>query len=107
MSSPWSLRILAESPITVIAAVRGDVWVIPDEGERVRVAPGDIAVTRAPAHYNVADSPTTPPSVVVHPGQRCCDLDGASVIEEMTHGIRTWGTTRTVRRCFSSAHTNT
>jgi AraC-like DNA-binding protein len=29
--------------------------------------------------------------VVIHPRQRCCDLDGNSVLEDMTHGVRTWG----------------
>lgn len=91
MSSPWSLRILAESPITLIAGVSGTSWVVPDNGEPVRIGPGDIAVTRAPEHYNVAESPTTQPTVVIHPGQRCCDLDGNSVLEKMTHGVRTWG----------------
>jgi len=91
MSSPWSLRILAKSPVTLIAGVSGELWVIPDDGEPVRIGPGDIAVTRAPDHYNVSDSPTTPPIVVIHPGQRCCDLEGNSVLESMTHGIRTWG----------------
>ena len=91
MQAPWCLRILAESPVTLIAAVRGDVWIVPDGGEPVGIGPGDVAVTRAPDHYNVADSPETPPSVVIHPGQRCCDLNGVSVLEEMTHGMRTWG----------------
>jgi len=91
MRAPWSLRILAESPVTLIAVVRGEAWVVPDDGALVRLGPGDIAVTRAPDHYNVSDTPTTPPDVVIHPGQRCCDLDGASVTERMTHGVRTWG----------------
>jgi len=91
MSSPWSLRILAESPVTLIAGVSGETWVTPDSGEPVRIGPGDIAVTRAPEHYNVADAPTTDPIVVIHPGQNCCDMDGNSVLEPMTHGIRTWG----------------
>lgn len=91
MSSPWSLRILAEAPVTLIVGVTGDTWVVPDDGQPVRIGPGDVAVTRAPDHYNVADAPTTPPRLVIHPGQRCCDLDGNSVLEEMTHGMRTWG----------------
>jgi AraC-like DNA-binding protein len=91
MSSPWSLRILAESPITLIVGVSGDTWVVPDDGDPTQLGPGDIAVARAPEHYNVADSPTSPPTVVIHPGQRCCDLNGNSVLEEMTHGVRTWG----------------
>ena len=91
MSSPWSLRILAESPVTLIAGVSGELWVVPDDGEPARIGPGDIAVTRAPEHYNVSDSPTTRPIVMIHPGQHCCDLEGNSVLESMTHGIRTWG----------------
>lgn len=91
MASPWSLRILAESPVTLIAGVTGELWVTPDHGEPVRIGPGDVAVTRGPEHYNVGDSPATPPTVVIHPGQRCCDLEGNSVSEEMTHGVRTWG----------------
>ena len=57
MSPPWSLRILAESPLTLLAVVRGHAWVIPDRGEAVRLAVGDVAVTRAPDHYRVADHP--------------------------------------------------
>ena len=87
----WSLRIVAESPLTLIACVSGDVWITPDYGEPVLLKPGDIAVTRAPDHYNVSHSPDTPPDVVVHPGQRCSDLDGSSMLEAMTHGVRTWG----------------
>ena len=107
MTAPWCLRILAESPVTLIAVVKGALWVVPDDGEPVRVGPGDIVVTRAPDHYNVSDSPTTPPTVVIHPGQRCCNLEGESVLEEMTHGMRTWETTRPVTPCFSWAPTNT
>ena len=91
MSAPWCLRIVAESPVTVIALISGEAWIVPDEGEPVLLEPGDVAVTRAPDHYNVCDSPTTSPTVVIHPGQRCCDVDGVSVKEEMTHGVRTWG----------------
>jgi AraC-like DNA-binding protein len=91
MSSPWSLRVLAESPLTLIAGVSGESWVVPDKGEPVPIGPGDIAITRAPDHYNVADSPTARPNVIIHPGQRCCDVEGNSVLEAMTHGVRTWG----------------
>lgn len=91
MRPPWSLRIEAESPLTLIAGVAGESWVVPDAGEPVRVGPGDIAVTRAPDHYTVAGAPDTPPDVFVRRGQHCRDADGNSVIEAMTHGVRTWG----------------
>lgn len=91
MTPPWALRILAESPITVLAMVRGQAWVLPDGGDPVRLEVGDVAVTRGPDHYVVAGDPATEPDVVVHPGQRCCDLDGESVEDRMMHGVRTWG----------------
>lgn len=91
MSSPWSLRVLAESPLTLIAVVTGEAWLMPDGDGPTRMRSGDIAVTRAPDHYNFADSPATPPQVIIHPGQRCCDPNGNSVLEAMTHGVRTWG----------------
>ena len=92
MSSPWSLRILAQSPLTLLAGITGEFWVIPDEGEPIRIGPGDIAVTRAPEHYTVAESPTAEPNIVIHPNQDCRDLDGNSLLEQLTHGVRTWGT---------------
>lgn len=91
MQPPWCLRILAESPLTMIAVVSGDVWIVPDEGEPHHLRAGDIGVTRAPDHYNVAHARDAEPDVVVYPGQDCRDLDGNSVLDAMTHGIRTWG----------------
>ncbi len=91
MTPPWCLRILAESPLTVLAMVKGHGWIVPDEGDPVRLRAGDVAVTRAPDHYSVADDPATPTTVVIHPGQRCCSPDGESVEDEMMLGVRTWG----------------
>lgn len=91
MSPPWSLRVLAESPLTVLAVVKGHAWVVPDEGEPVRLAAGDVAVTRGPDHYRVTDDPASPIDVVIHPGQQCRTPDGESLAERMALGVRTWG----------------
>ncbi len=91
MTPPWSLRIRAESPLTLLSIVRGHAWVVPDGGEPVRLDAGDVAVTRGPDHYTVADDPASPISVVVYPGQRCCSPDGESLEEQMSLGVRTWG----------------
>jgi len=91
MTPPWSLRIIAESPLTVLAMVKGHAWVVPDDGDPVALAAGDVAVTRAPDHYTVADDPASPTDVVIHPGQRCCNPDGESMEEKMMLGVRTWG----------------
>jgi len=91
MNSPWSLRDLAGSPLTLIAGVAGELCLVADDADPIQIAPGDIAVIRAPAHYNLADSPTTAPQMLIHPGQQCCDLNGNSLHESMMHGVRTWG----------------
>ena len=91
LDPPWSLRIRDEAPLTVAAVVRGTAWVSYDGDEPVELGPGDVALLRGPDHYTVADSPTTPPQVVIHPGQLCTTLDGVSVAESMSQGVRTWG----------------
>jgi len=91
MDPPWSLRIQDEAALTVIALVRGQACVLPDEGDAERLAPGDMAVVRGPGHYTIADTPGTPPQIVVHPGQRCTTLHGDDMQEAMHLGMRTWG----------------
>lgn len=91
MRPPWSLRILAESPLTLITPISGDVWVVPDGDSPLFLEPGDIAITRTPLHYTVACSPEEKPQVVVHRGQDCRDLLGNSLHQEMTYDVRTWG----------------
>jgi AraC-like DNA-binding protein len=91
MDPPWSLRIRDEAPLTVVAGVRGEAWIVPDAGDAARLGPGDVAVLRGPDHYTVADHPETPPQVVVHPGQRCASLDGVDLADPMNLGVRTWG----------------
>ena len=91
LASPWSLRIEADSPLTVVAMVRGRCHLAHDNGEAVWLEPGDVAITRAPGHYTVADHPETEPTVFVHPGQDCRAPDGRSLAEEMKLGVRTWG----------------
>ena len=91
MQPPWSLRILAEAPITLVTIATGQAWIVPDVGAPVRLSPGDVALTRGPDHYTVADDPTSPPDIVIYPGQRCCNLDGDDIAEQMSLGVRTWG----------------
>jgi AraC-like DNA-binding protein len=92
MAPPWSLRIQDEAPLTVMAVVRGDAWIVPDGGGQARrLSAGDVAVFRGPDPYTVADDPATPPQVVIHPGQVCTTPDGVSLAGTMDLGVRTWG----------------
>lgn len=90
LEPPWSLRIQDEAPLTVVAVVRGDACVVPEGGEEVRLAAGDVAIVRGPDPYTVADDPATPPQAVIHPGQRCTTPDGRPA-EMQELGVRTWG----------------
>ncbi|MGI5414347.1 cupin domain-containing protein [Actinomadura luteofluorescens] len=91
LAPPWSLRIQDEAPLTLLSMVRDEAWLVPDEGEPRRVGPGDMVVFRGPEPYTVSDDPTTPPQIVIHPGQRCTTPDGTSLTEAMDLGVRAWG----------------
>jgi len=91
LASPWSLRIEADSPLTVISMVKGECHIAHDNGETVSLGPGDVAITRAPGHYTVSDHPDSEPTIYVLPGQDCRAPDGRSLYEEMMLGVRTWG----------------
>jgi len=91
LDPPWALRIQDEAPLTLVAIVRGEAWVLADDGERVRLRAGDVAVLRGPEPYTVADKPDTAPHVIIHPGQRCEILDGEPTSATIDLGVRTWG----------------
>ncbi|MFJ8042407.1 AraC family transcriptional regulator [Kitasatospora sp. NPDC096147] len=109
LTPPWSIRIEDRAPLTLLIPISGTAWVVPDPspspdaapgpvpppapGLPVLLRPGDVAVTRGPAPYTVADSPDTPPSVVIHPDQTSTTLDGEELCAERDQGVRTWGET--------------
>jgi len=91
MDPPWSIRVQDEAPMTVLALVRGEAWVMLDEAEPVALADGDVAIFRGPEPYTVADDPATPPQAIIHPGQRCTTLAGEELVERWNRGVRSWG----------------
>jgi AraC-like DNA-binding protein len=91
MDPPWSIRIQDRAPLSLIALVRGDAWVMPDAGEAVALHAGDVAIARGPDAYTLADDPATPPQAVVHPGQVCTTAGGDDLRQAMDLGVRTWG----------------
>jgi len=91
MGPPWSIRIEDRAPLSVTAVVSGDAWVIHDDGDAVRLGPGELVLMRGPDPYTIADGPDTPRQIVVGPGQVCTTIDGADVSQAMLLGVRTWG----------------
>jgi AraC-like DNA-binding protein len=92
MDPPWSLRIEDEAPLTIVALVRGEAWIVPDDAPPDQLGEGDVAVIRGPDPYTVADDPATAPQAVIHPGQRCTTPEGEDLTKTMDFfGVRTWG----------------
>ncbi|WP_283133199.1 AraC family transcriptional regulator [Rhizohabitans arisaemae] len=91
LNPPWAIRIEDRAPLTLVAVERGEVWVLLDGEDPVRLRPGDIGVVRGPHHYTIADAPTTPPRSRVLPGGCNISLDGEDLCASMELGVRTWG----------------
>ncbi|MFE9257024.1 AraC family transcriptional regulator [Streptomyces sp. NPDC006879] len=91
MEAPWAVRVQDRAPLCLMCVQRGEAWITPETGDPVRLGPGDVAVARGPAPYQVADHPDTPPRVVVHPGGRCATPAGQPLGPVMDLGVRTWG----------------
>ncbi|GGV30454.1 AraC family transcriptional regulator [Streptomyces griseoflavus] len=88
---PWAVRVEDGAPLTVMVLVRGDAWIVPDGGERLRLRPGDLALARGPAPYTCADAPGTAPRALILPGGACHHPDGRPLNGVMDLGVRTWG----------------
>ena len=91
MDPPWSVRVQDRAPLSLVAIMRGEAWVVPDDANPVRLVPGDVAITRGPDPFTFADDPATRPQVVIHPCQRCTTPDGKDLAQAMDLGVRTWG----------------
>jgi AraC-like DNA-binding protein len=91
MNPPWSLRVQDEAPLTVVAMVRGEAWVMPEDGETTLLRAGDVMIARGPDPYTLADAPGTPVQVIIQPGEECTTPDGQELKTMRDLGVRTWG----------------
>jgi AraC-like DNA-binding protein len=91
MRAPWALRIEDGAAVGVIVMVSGEAWLVPGSSVATRLVEGDVAVVRGPLPYAFADSPETPPTVVIEPGNVCRSLTGEHLALSMGLGTRTWG----------------
>jgi AraC-like DNA-binding protein len=93
MDPPWCLRIEDNAPLTIAAVVRGRAWVTIDTArdEPARLDADDVMLCRGPTPYSVSDDPSTPPQVIIGPGQVCTTIAGDKVFGDIEHSVRTWG----------------
>jgi AraC-like DNA-binding protein len=87
---PWAVRVEDRAPLTVMLMVRGDAWITPETGERIRLRAGDLAIARGPDPYTCQDVPDTTPQALILPGGECRYPDGSSLKGSMDLGVRTW-----------------
>ncbi|RKS78703.1 AraC-like DNA-binding protein [Actinomadura pelletieri DSM 43383] len=76
MRPPWALRMASGAPLTLATMLRGHAWIVPEQGEPVRVEAGDIAVVRGDEPYTVADDPATTPELEVTSADYCSATEG-------------------------------
>lgn len=91
MDPPWAIRFANDSPLTLLTMPSGAGWVVPDDGDPVRLDTGAAAIVRGPAPFTVADSPDSAPRVIVLSDDRCDDELGNDLTESTRLGHRTWG----------------
>ncbi|MEW1848428.1 cupin domain-containing protein, partial [Nonomuraea angiospora] len=90
---PWSLSFADAPALTVVATLGGHASVrLGEDGAPVRLAAGDIALISATSRYTIADSPSTPPQVVIQ-GQKKYVLGGEEVATAAHRSLapRTYG----------------
>ncbi|WP_367130650.1 AraC family transcriptional regulator [Saccharothrix sp. HUAS TT1] len=63
-SPPWSVTYSGTAPFTLVTAVRGDAWLVVEDGPNVLVRPGDVGLVRR-SSFVLADNPATPPRITL------------------------------------------
>ncbi|MEV1115116.1 AraC family transcriptional regulator [Actinosynnema sp. NPDC049800] len=80
-SPPWALAFTETRPFTLVAAVRGDTWLLAEDGTQVLLRPGSIGLIHGPQRFVLADDPSTPPQLEVREAD----------CEQWLVGTRTYG----------------
>ncbi|MFF0393949.1 AraC family transcriptional regulator [Kitasatospora sp. NPDC004615] len=96
---PWSTTFADAPPLTVVATLGGRATVRLDDDPQaahVQLAAGDIALISGTAQYTIADSPETPPQVVV----RDADAPARHPLAPRTRGDGLPGATTLLRGAY-------
>jgi AraC-like DNA-binding protein len=90
---PWSMTYADATPLTVVATLGGHASVrLDDAGHApVRLDAGDIALIGGSGRYTIADSPSTPPQVVIRQGRKYLAGTGEEATVHQSLAPRTYG----------------
>lgn len=93
MDAPWAVRLADEAPLTLLSVSHGGLWLWTEDGAPpLQLGPGDVVVRVGTAPWCIGDDPDRLPVAVILPGQVCVGLDGRPLEQELSQGVRTWGT---------------
>lgn len=90
LDPPWCMRIEDEAPLSLVSMIRGQAFITTADGQVHSLIPHEVAILRGPDPYQIGDSPSTPPQVVILPGQQCKTLAGSGMAG-IDPDTRTWG----------------
>ncbi|TDD72341.1 AraC family transcriptional regulator [Jiangella aurantiaca] len=67
----WSVRFATGAELTLLAVIDGTAWLLPPDGDPVRVGAGDVAVVRGPEPFTVAVDPAARPEDAIKLADYC------------------------------------
>jgi AraC-like DNA-binding protein len=90
---PWSMTFADVPALTVVATLGGHASIrLDDTGPTpVRLTAGDIALISGTGQYTIADSPSTPPQIVIHQGRKYLADTGEETTVHQNLAPRTYG----------------
>lgn len=76
LSGAWSVRFDGGVPLALVVILRDAAWVVPQEGDPVRLGAGDVAVLSGGAPYTIAGNPDVPPEFLEMAGEGAVLVSG-------------------------------
>jgi AraC-like DNA-binding protein len=91
MRSPWSVRFVDRSPLTLVIMVQGQAWLTVGDDDPVAVQVGDGAIVVGDEPFSIAESPDGNGAAhqVEHGPDGCAAADGSVVRADLKSGVRT------------------
>jgi AraC-like DNA-binding protein len=82
LSPPWSLRFVDGAPLTLLALLKGEGWIIPEGQAPQRITVGETVVVRGPRPFTFVDQPdTTAPSADC--GEHCSVPENGGTVHRL------------------------
>lgn len=91
MEPPWAMDVTEDAPLTMVAALSGQIWLRRPASAPVRLNPGDVLLVQRTVPYILSGDQVTEPTVAIGPGQTCAGPDGRDLQDELRSGVRHWG----------------